>query len=444
MNTPARPMSTFPLFPTPESEEATHLDMYQWAADLFPICRSLTGQGVRETIAYLQKISPLITRHEIPTGTECFDWTIPDEWNISEAYVIGPDDRRIIDFKDNNLHVVGYSEPVDTELSLEELLPRLHSDERLPEAIPYVTSYYRRTWGFCLSDRQRKSLQPGRYRVVIRSTLAPGSLTYGEAILPGESDDEIFFSTYVCHPSMANDNLSGPVLTTALLRWLSSIKSRRYTYRFIWIPETLGAISYLSKHLKQLKDRVRAGYVVTCVGDNHNFSYLPSREGKSLADRAALHVLHHYTPRFNTYSFLERGADERQYCYPGIDLPVASIMRSKYDTYPEYHTSLDDMSLISPSGLGGAYEIYRHIISAIENNKSYRATTLCEPCLGKRNLYPTTSRKEIFENVISTVNVLCHADGENDLLDIADKIGLPYDQCLNIVRVLLSSKLLAI
>ena len=419
-----------------------HEDMYRWAADLFPICRSLCSEGNRETLRYLKALAPEIQINEVPTGTQCFDWEVPEEWNISEAYLLAPDGTRVLDFCDNNLHVVGYSIPVDAELSLEELLPHLHSDEKLPDAIPYLTSYYRRTWGFCLSHKRLQSLEPGRYRAVIRSTIAPGSMSYGEVVLPGETDEEIFFSTYICHPSMANNELSGPVVATALLRWLSSLESRRYTYRFAWVPETLGSIAYLSRNLERMKARVRAGYVVTCVGDERAYSFLPSRAGNTLADRAALHVLSQQAPQFQAYSFLERGADERQYCFPGVDLPVASVMRSKYDSYPEYHTSLDDMALISPRGLGGAYEIYRGIVAALELNVVYRTTTLCEPCLGKRSLYPTLSRKESFGTIIQILNVLSYSDGTKDLFDLGNAIRLPFSRCIQIARRLENAGLL--
>ncbi len=426
----------FIFFELPEIDAATHALMYEWAGDLFPICRSLTGEGVRQTLKYLHRLIPGLRLQEVPTGTKCFDWEIPEEWNIRKAQLVGPDGRVVVDYQENNLHVLSYSTPVDIELTLEELQPHLYSSENQPDAIPYVTSYYRRRWGFCLTHRQRQALMPGRYRAVIDSTLSKGALTYGDLIIPGETDQEILLSTYVCHPSMANNELSGPVVLAALARWLLGLQRRRFTYRCVWVPETLGSIAYLSRNLSQMKSRTRAGFVVTCVGDERAYSYLPSRLGDTLADRAALHVLQYHAPDFHKYSFLDRGSDERQYCFPGVDLPVASVMRSKYNTYPEYHTSLDNMSLISANGLGGAYEVYRRIVSLLEANLNYRVTTICEPRLGIRNLYPDLQRKEISDDVVPILNILAYADGNRDLIDLAEQIKLPFEKCISLLNEL--------
>jgi len=417
-------------------------EIYGLACELFPICRSLTGEGVRETLAILKRELPLLSLHEVPSGTICFDWTVPDEWNIRDAFVIDPDGRKIIDFKDSNLHVVGYSEPVNKLVNLDELQKHLYSLPEIPEAIPYVTSYYARRWGFCLADSQRRSLRPGDYHVVIDSTLAPGSLTYGELIIPGESKSEILLSTYICHPSMANNELSGPVVTCFLAKWLLSLKRRRHTFRVIFIPETIGSILYISRHLDELKRNVVGGFNITTAGDERCYSYLPSRKGNTLSDRIALHVLKHEAGEFVRYSFLQRGSDERQYCSPGVDLPICSIMRSKYGTYPEYHSSLDNLQFISAEGLEGSYRCLRHSISCFENNEVLRTCITCEPQMGRRGLYPTLGTRENHGKVSRMMNLLAYADGTRDLLDVCEIIGCPMWEMFDTVETLKQNGLL--
>lgn len=426
-----------------KNQEIGHT-MYLWAKDLFSICRSITGNGVRQTLAYIKKLIPNLTVHEVPSGTPAFDWIVPDEWNIEDAYVLNSRNERIIDFKKNNLHVMGYSEPVEIKLSLEKLKPYLHTLQNQPDAIPYVTSYYKRHWGFCLSLNDLQKMEPGEYTAVIKSTLIPGSLTYADLIIPGKEEKEVLLSTYICHPSMANNELSGPVVTTALTRWLSSLSNLRYTYRIVFVPETIGSIVYLSRNIEMMKQNTIAGFVLTCVGDNRAYSFLPSRSGNTLADRVARHVLSYYTPGYHSYSFLERGSDERQYCHPLVDLPVISIMRSKYDTYPEYHTSLDNLDFICPSGLLGAFEAIKHCISIIEKNVTLRTTIPCEPQLGKRGLYPTLSYKGSATEVQDMLNLLAIADGKQDLVSLADNIGIPASRCHDIARTLIFHNLLEI
>jgi aminopeptidase-like protein len=399
--------------------------MHALATELYPICRSITGNGVRRTLEVLRRELPALKSFEVPSGTPCFDWVVPPEWNIRDGFILDPAGQKIVDFQKHNLHVVGYSTPVDMTLSLEELRPHLYSLPDQPDAIPYMTSYYKERWGFCLTHEQLQTLKPGDYRVKIDSTLAPGSLTYAELVIPGEEPREVFVSTYVCHPSMGNNELSGPVVTTALAKWLQGVPRRRYTYRIVFIPETIGSIVYLSRNLDQLKQRVIAGFNVTCIGDDRAYSYLPTRLGGTLSDRAALHALRHQAGDFMRYSYLDRGSDERQYCSPGADLPVASIMRSKYAMYPEYHTSKDDLSFITPSGLGGGFEALRKAVMAVEANARFRATTPCEPNLGKRGLYPTLSTKDTARQVRSMMNVLAYADGEHDLLAVAEMLDVP-------------------
>jgi len=394
-------------------------NIYSLCRKLWPIARSITGEGVRKTLRIIQREIPDLTIHEVPTGTQCFDWKIPREWNIKDAYIIDPEGKKIISFQDNNLHVVSYSVPVNRIISLTDLQKHLHSLPNQPDAIPYVTSYYQERWGFCLSENQRKLLKDGDYQVYIDSELSDGSLTYGELIIPGKIEKEIFLSTYVCHPSMANNELSGPAVTTYLSKWIKSLP-RKYTYRIIFIPETIGSICYLSKNLKTMKKNIVAGFNISCVGDDNAYSYLPSRDGRSISDRAALHVLSQIHPDFVQYSYLDKGSDERQYCSPGIDLPVASVMRTKYGAYKEYHTSLDDLDYISECGLFGAYETLSRCIEYIENNRVFKATTLCEPQMSRRDLRPTLgAQTNLPDNTVLMSHILAYADGKCDLLAAA-------------------------
>jgi aminopeptidase-like protein len=349
--------------------------------------------------------------------------------------------NKIIDFKENNLHLVGYSTPINQTLTLSQLQEHLYSLPEQPEAIPYVTSYYKERWGFCISQKQRDNLKEGNYRVFIDSELKDGSLTYGELIIPGRSKKEIFISTYVCHPSMANNELSGPVLSTFLAKWIMS-KPRRYSYRIIFIPETIGSIIYLSKNLESLKENVIAGFNITCVGDNGPYSYLPTRNGNTYSDKIALNILSFDHPDFIKYTYLDRGSDERQYNSPGVDLPICTIMRSKYGTYPEYHTSLDNLDIVSAEGLIGSLNIFKKCLNTIEENKKYKIKCLGEPQLGKRGLYPTIGTKTSSLKVKDIMNFISYADGEHDLIDISNIIDVPVWELYPIIEKLVKADLI--
>lgn len=416
--------------------------MHALAARLFPICRSLTGDGVRETLNIFKEHLPELAIHEIPSGTRCFDWTVPDEWNIRDAFVLDPTGKKIIDFAKCNLHVLGYSEPVDKTVTLDELEAHLHSLPDLPDAIPYVSSFYNRAWGFCISHHERQKLRAGTYRVFIDSTLEPGNLTYAELLLPGSNPEEVLISTYVCHPSLANNELSGPVVCLQLARWLSELPQRRYSYRFLFIPETIGSIAYISRHLEHLQRYVIAGFTITCIGDERAYSYLPSRAGNTLSDRVAQHVLKHRAPDYIRYRFLDRGSDERQYCAPGVDLPIASLMRSKYGVYPEYHTSLDDLTLVTPKGLQGGFEVLRDCLTAIEIDRCYQVTVLCEPQMGKRGLYSPLMTRGVERAVQMRMDILTYSDGKHSLLDIADLLGAPVAEIYTLAEELVKYDLL--
>lgn len=409
--------------------------MYNLLKKLFPICRSITGNGVRETLSILKQECALLKTYEVPSGTKVFDWTIPKEWNIKDGWIKNSKGQKIIDFKENNLHIIGYSTPIHKKVNLIDLLQCIYTLPKQPDLIPYVTSYYKERYGFCMSENQKQSLQEDEYEIFIDSSLENGFLTYGEIIIPGRSKKEIFISTYICHPSMANNELSGPVVAINLAKWLSNRKNNKYTYRFVFIPETIGSITYLSKHIKDLQRNVIAGYVLTCVGDNNAYSYIPSRYGNTLADRAALIVLKHIDPNFVKYSFLDRGSDERQYCSPNVDLPICSITRTKYGDYSEYHTSGDNLDFISKNGLQGAYDVYKQIIKLLENNAKWKNIMPCEPQMGKRGLYPTTSMKgsTIGGGVEDMMNILAYTDGNNDIIDICNIVNVSPQCCLSII-----------
>ena len=419
-------------------------NMYELAGRLFPICRSITGNGFRQSLEMVREIVPEMQVYEIPSGTQVFDWTVPKEWNIRDGWIKNLQGETIIDFKDCNLHVMGYSIPVHQTISREELLAHVYTQPEQPEWIPYVTSYYKERWGFCMSERQKQSLTDAEYEVCIDSTLEDGHLTYGEVVLPGETDDEIFFSTYLCHPSMANNELSGPCVQTEIIKYLKQLSHRRFTYRLIFIPETIGSITYLSRNLDVLQRHVKAGFVLSCVGDDRTYSMVSTKYEDTLADRVLNNVLKFHYPDYIRYSFMQRASDERQYGSAGVDLPVCAFCRSKYHEYPEYHTSADNMDLISPEGLSGAYEVMVKVINALENNYFYQMQCKCEPQLGKRGLYPTVSQKGTKGDARYIQDFIAYADGRNDLIGISNILDIPVDKLIPIKDQLMKHHLLAI
>ena len=415
--------------------------MYRMIVELYPICRSITGDGYRQTMRQIQQVIP-VKIHEVPSGTEVFDWTVPKEWNIRDAYVKGPDGKKVIDFKRHNLHVLQYSVPVHLTLPLRELKQHLYSLPDQPERIPYRTSYYKENWGFCLSQKQLDSLEDGEYEVVIDSSLQDGHLTYGEYYLPGEVDDEVLFSCHCCHPSLANDNLSGITLTSYLAKLLAS-RHLRYSYRFLFIPGAIGSITWLWKN-EEVASRIKHGLVVTGVGDSGQFHYKKSRRGDAEIDSVIQYVLKHSRHPYQVRDFSPYGYDERQYCSPGFNMPVGSLTRSPHGTYPQYHTSADNLEFVSANALAGSLSIYLEVIRVLENNRRYlNLNPKCEVRLGKRDLYRTVGG-EIGQplNELALLWVLNLSDGSNSLLDISERSGLAFDDVTIATRVLLGKGLL--
>ncbi|MGC2639221.1 MAG: DUF4910 domain-containing protein [Acidobacteriaceae bacterium] len=416
-------------------------ELHRFASDLYPICRSITGQGIRQTLSLIGERIPL-QLHEVPTGTQVFDWTIPKEWNIRDAYIARPDGTRVVDFRRSNLHVVNYSVPVRGSFTLEELRPHLFTLPDRPGWIPYRTTYYREDWGFCLSHNQLLSLEDTTYEVCIDSTLEDGHLTYGECYLPGQSTDEVLISCHACHPSLANDNLSGLSVGTFLAAHLSS-RPFRYSYRFLFLPGTIGAIAWLARN-REAAQRVRHGLVLTCIGDAGGFHYKKSRRGDSEIDRAAAHALAHSGEPFQLLDFSPYGYDERQYCSPGFNLPVGCLMRSVWGSFPEYHTSADNLDFIQPDSLAGSLRLCTAIIDILEQNERYlNQSPFCEPQLGKRDLYRSTGGQAIGDEIHARLWVLNFSDGTHSLLDIAERSGLPFTAIAEAASLLAAAGLLA-
>lgn len=417
-------------------------NIYRLAGEIFPICRSITGDGVRQTLKIIQKRLPSLNICEVDSGTKVLDWEIPDEWNIREAYIDNSKGERIIDFKNNNLHVLGYAEPIDKYMTLTELKNIIYTQPDQPEVIPYVTSYYKRRTGFCMSDKQMKELQEDTYHVCIDSSFSKGKLTYGEIIIPGETQKEVLLSSYICHPSMANNECSGPSLLTFVAQEIMK-KRRKYTYRVIFVPETIGTITYLHYNLSTLKENVIAGYNLSCVGDNRMYSFVASKNEDTLSEKVLEKVLNDNRVKYKKYSFLQRGSDEKHYGMPGIDLPIVTFSRSKYGEYPEYHTSADNMNIISPEGFEGSFDVIMECLNIIEENKIYAMNILGMPQLGKRNLYPSLSRKGIYdEELMAMLNLMTYVDGKMDLLEVSERINYSCTKLIFIAEKLVKEKIL--
>jgi aminopeptidase-like protein len=418
-------------------------DLFDLLTKLFPINRSLSGDGVSASLELIKKILPDLEIKDIPSGEKVYDWEVPEVWNVSDAYIKNEKGMKVADLKTNNLHLMGYSTPINTVMNKSDLLPHIYFLPQLPDAIPYVTSYYKKNWGFCVSKNQWDNFGEGPFEVVINSNFTNGNLNYGELIIPGYSGEEILLSTYICHPSMANDNLTGPVVLTYLLKWLASVKNRKYTYRAIFIPETIGSIYYICKNINELKNKVKAGFVLTCLGDERNYSYLSSRNGNTLTDKVAIKVLKDLNVDFTQYSYLENGSDERQFCFPGVDLPIGLLMRSKFGEYPEYHTSLDNLNFVTKNGLFQGFNLIQKTLLTLEYNDVYKINTMCEPFLGKRNLYPEISTKFTNFVVKNQMNVISQLDGSKDILEISNICDIKFDETLNVINLLKSHNLVS-
>ena len=421
-------------------QETLGAQLYDCVTDLYPICRSITGDGLRETLRRIGLLTP-VTLHEVPSGTPVFDWTVPPEWNVHDAYVKSPRGERVIDFRRSNLHVVNYSVPVRDRMSLERLRPHLFTLPDRPEWIPYRTSYYKESWGFCLSQRQLEALPEGEYEVCIDSRLAPGSLTYGECYVPGESTDEILISCHICHPSLANDNLSSIAIAAHLARRLGRL-ALRYSYRFLFIPGTIGSITWLSRN-EAVVPRIRHGLVLACLGDAGRFTYKKSRRGDTVIDRAAMHVLRqlgdHEVQEFSPY-----GYDERQFCSPGFNLPVGRLSRTPHGRFPEYHTSADNLDFVKPSQLAGSFEATLAILDVLEHDRIYvNQSPKGEPQLGKRGLYHAIGGlAHSPDNEMAMLWVLNLSDGQHSLLDIAERSGCAFQIVRRAAAILCESGLL--
>ena len=412
--------------------------MHARLTSLYPICRSITGDGVRQTLAELQTTLPLVLQ-EVPSGTKVFDWTVPNEWNIRDAWIKNSKGQRVVDFQQSNLHVVSYSTPIHATMPLSELRSHLHSLPDRPDAVPNLTSYYQESWGFCLSHNRLTALEDEQYEVCIDSTLAPGSLTYGELLVPGESSDEVLFSSHICHPSLANDNLSGIVVAAQLAAEMASRTKLRYSYRFLFVPASVGVITWLALNEMRV-DRIRHGLVLSGVGDSGSITYKRSRQGSAEIDRVVAFVLENSGLPHTIQDFSPLGYDERQYCSPGFNLPVGRFSRTPYGTYPQYHTSDDNPDFVKADSLAESLRILRMVVDVLEGSRKVINTQpKCEPQLGKRGLYSQLSKES---ETTAMLWILNYSDGNNTLMDIARRASIPIERVIKVASILESKGLL--
>lgn len=411
--------------------------MFDWCKDLFPICRSITGDGLKETLSYFEKINPSLKRLKFKSGKKVFDWTIPLEWKIKDAYLEHTSGKRFAEFKKNNLHLVNFSIPTKLKLEKKILLKKVHSHPKYKDAIPYVTSYYKKDWGFCLSQNEKKKLPKGKYKVFINSKFVKGNLDISHALLKGKYKKEIFFSSYVCHPSMANNELSGPVVLNGLIKYIKKVyKKTNFSYRFVLLPETIGSIAYLSKYKNLLKENVIMGYNLSCLGDNRAYSLIKGPNGKDLPFYA-LNSLLKSKKNYKIYDFTQRGSDERQYCAPGIDLPIVGFCRSKYGEYEEYHTSKDNLKIISEKSLEQSLEILKNLVDICELSLFPKTKIFCEPNLSKRGLYPTISKHNTLSQKLKLrKDIIAFSNGKRSIFEISDLLNSNLNEVYNEVKTL--------
>lgn len=417
--------------------------------ELFPLCRSITGNGLKRSLYIIKKNFNKLKINKIKSGTKVFDWKVPQEWNILDGYILDNQGKKILDFKENNLHVIGYSAPINKILKKKTLIKLIHTLPKQRDAIPYITSYYKKRVGYCMTHNNLGRLKKeykdnSEFKAVVKSSFKKnGDLPYGEIILKGKSKQEILISTYLCHPSMANNELSGPIVSMALINFFKKKKKLNKTIRFIFIPETIGSIVFIKKNLSNLKKNIIGGYNLTCIGDERMHSCMKSKYKNSPSDKSLMEAYKKLKIKFKEYSFLERGSDERQYNSPGVDLPISSIFRSKYGTYPEYHTSLDNFNFVTIKGIEGGYKVAKKAIEILMKKEIPQNLIMCEPQMGKRGLYPNLSSKTLKEDLTKHfMGFLQYADGKNDLYEISKILKTSYKKIKKINKILLKNNLI--